>query len=43
MTHKAVIGFMRAKPKTQLDSKGSDAHQPINAATAIVTAAKPAT
>jgi hypothetical protein len=30
------------KPETQLDSNGSDAHQPMNAAAAIITAAKPA-
>jgi hypothetical protein len=41
--HKAVMGFVRAKPEAQLDSNGSPAHQPINAATAIASAAKPAT
>src|SRR5579871_6106243 len=40
--HKAVVGFTVAKPEPQLDSKGTDTHQLINAAAAIVTAAKPA-
>jgi hypothetical protein len=40
--HKAVMGFVRAKPQTQLDSNGSDAHQLMNAAAPIIIAAKPA-
>src|SRR5712671_602801 len=40
--HKAVVGFKVAKPEPQLDSNGSDTHQLMNAAAAIVTAAKPA-
>src|SRR5262249_4508276 len=41
--HKAVTGFTAARPALQLDSSGNPAHQPISAAVAIVTAAKPAT
>jgi hypothetical protein len=37
---KAVIGLIAAEP--QFESKGSDAHQPMSAVAAIVTAAKPA-
>ncbi len=39
--HKAVEGFMAAKPEPQLDSSGISAHQPKWAAAAIVTATKP--
>jgi hypothetical protein len=35
-------GFRASEAETQLDSNGSPAHQPINAATAIASAAKPA-
>jgi hypothetical protein len=35
------MGFMAARPRPQLDSNGSDTHQLMNAAAAIVTAAKP--
>src|SRR6266481_3429019 len=38
---KAVVGFKVAKPEPQLDSNGSDTHQLMKAAAAIVTAAKP--
>src|SRR6266849_3744341 len=41
--HRAVVGFTVAKPKPQLDGRGSDTHQPMNAAAAIVAAANPAT
>jgi hypothetical protein len=41
--HKAVTGFVRGKPETQLDNSGCPAHQPMNAATPIIAAAKPAT
>jgi hypothetical protein len=37
----ADMGVIAAEP--QLDSNGSDAHQPTSAATAIAIAAKPAT
>jgi hypothetical protein len=43
MRHNAVMGLVRGKPETQLDSEGSDTHQPMYAAAPIVTAAKPAT
>src|SRR5215475_5336316 len=40
--HAADTGFIAEKPAPQLASSGSPAHQPINAAAAIATAAKPA-
>jgi hypothetical protein len=40
--HKAVTGFMVAKPEPQFDSIGNPPHQSMNTAAAIVTAAKPA-
>jgi hypothetical protein len=41
--HRAAEGLMGGKAEPQLASKGNPAHQPMNAAVAIVTATKPAT